>query len=220
MKNLIMIGVASSLLAACSSNKVAVMDTAPPYSGVDKKVYDYKTKLANEQVDKMPEWYTKIPEDEESIYAVGTAVSPDLQLSNDIAILLAKRTLADRINGELRSQTKSFVSKIGTDANASVLNEIETVTKNLIADVDVAGYRVKESDVVVNGTQYRVYVLLEYSSAEATKILMNRLKREKQLLSKISALNAFKELDAQVTEKKNSDAEKLDKIVDTLTTEG
>lgn len=220
MKNLIMIGVASSLLAACSSNKVAVMDTAPPYSGVDKKVYDYKTKLANEQVDKMPEWYTKIPEDEESIYAVGTAVSPDLQLSNDIAILLAKRTLADRINGELRSQTKSFMSKIGTDANSSVLNEIETVTSNLIADVDVAGYKVKESKVVVNGTEYRMYVLLEYSSAEATKILMNRLKREKQLLSKISAMNAFKELDEKVSDKKTSDAEELETIVNTLTTEG
>ena len=220
MKNLIMIGVASSLLAACSSNKVAVMDTAPPYSGVDKKVYDSKTKLANEQVDKMPEWYTKIPEDEESIYAVGTAVSPDLQLSNDIAILLAKRTLADRINGELRSQTKSFMSKIGTDANSSVLNEIETVTSNLIADVDVAGYRVKESEVVVNGTEYRMYVLLEYSSAEATKILMNRLKREKQLLSKISALNAFKELDNKVNEKESDDQKKLETIVDTITTEG
>ena len=143
-------------------------------------------------------------------------MSPDLQLSNDIAILLAKRTLADRINGELRSQTKSFVSKIGTDANASVLNEIETVTKNLIADVDVAGYRVKESDVVVNGTQYRVYVLLEYSSAEATKILMNRLKREKQLLSKISALNAFKELDEQVNQKKDEEKNELDTIINSI----
>ena len=141
-------------------------------------------------------------------------------MSNDVAILLAKRTLADRINGELRSQTKSFVSKIGTDANSSVLNEIETVTSNLIADVDVAGYRVKESDVVVNGTEYRVYVLLEYSSAEASKILMNRLKREKQLLSKISAMNAFKELDEKVSNKKTSDAEELETIVDTLTTEG
>ena len=168
----------------------------------------------------MPEWYTKIPEDEESIYAVGTAVSPDLQLSNDIAILLAKRTLADRINGELRSQTKSFMSKIGTDANSSVLNEIETVTSNLIADVDVAGYRVKESEVVVNGTEYRMYVLLEYSSAEATKILMNRLKREKQLLSKISALNAFKELDNKVNEKNESEQKELETIVDTITTEG
>ena len=220
MKNVIMIGAMASLLAACSSNKVAVMDSTPPHSGVDQEVYNYKTKLANEQVKKMPEWYTKIPEDEESIYAVGTAVSPDLQLSNDIAILLAKRTLADRINGELRSQTKSFMSKIGTDANSSVLNEIETVTSNLIADVDVAGYRVKESEVVVNGTEYRMYVLLEYSSAEATKILMNRLKREKQLLSKISALNAFKELDNKVNEKESDDQKKLETIVDTITTEG
>lgn len=217
MKNLIMIGVMSTVLAACSSTKnVAVMDSPPPHSGVDKEVYEYKSKLANQQVKAMPEWYTKIPENEEAIFAVGTAVSPDLQLSNDIAILLAKRTLADRINGELRSQTKSFVSKIGTDANASVLNEIETVTKNLIADVDVAGYRVKESDVVVNGTQYRVYVLLEYSSAEATKILMNRLKREKQLLSKISALNAFKELDEQVNQKKDEEKDELDTIINSI----
>ena len=216
MKNVVMIGMVSSLLAACSSNKVAVMDNPPPYSGVEKEVYEYKTKLANQQVEAMPDWYTKMPEDDEAIYAVGTAVSPDLQLSNDIAILTAKRTLADRINGELRSQTKSFVSKIGTDANSSVLNEIETVTSNLIADVDVAGYRVKESDVVVNGTEYRVYVLLEYSSVEATKILMNRLKREKQLLSKISALKAFKELDEKVESKNQENADELAAIVESV----
>ena len=216
MKNVVMIGMVGSLLAACSSNKVAVMDNPPPYSGVEKEVYEYKTKLANQQVEAMPDWYTKMPDDDEAIYAVGTAVSPDLQLSNDIAILTAKRTLADRINGELRSQTKSFVSKIGTDANSSVLNEIETVTSNLIADVDVAGYRVKESDVVVNGTEYRVYVLLEYSSAEATKILMNRLKREKQLLSKISALKAFKELDEKVESKNQENADELAAIVESV----
>ena len=214
MKNLIMIGVASSLLAACSSNKVAVMDTAPPYSGVDKKVYDYKTKLANEQVDKMPEWYTKIPEDEESIYAVGTAVSPDLQLSNDIAILSAKTTLADRINGRLNSITKSFMTKVGsTDADASVINEISTATKNIIADVDVAGYKVKESKIVSNGIQYRVYVLLEYSDEEAQKILLNRLKKDKMLLSKLKANEAFKELDKSVNNSKTDEAKKLDKLI-------
>ena len=65
-----------------------------------------------------------------------------------------------------------------------------------------------------------MYVLLEYSSAEATKILMNRLKREKQLLSKISALNAFKELDNKVNEKNESEQKELETIVDTITTEG
>ena len=56
--------------------------------------------------------------------------------------------------------------------------------------------------------------------AEATKILMNRLKREKQLLSKISALNAFKELDNKVNEKNESEQKELETIVDTITTEG
>ena len=61
-----------------------------------------------------------------------------------------------------------------------------------------------------------MYVLLEYSSAEATKILMNRLKREKQLLSKISALNAFKELDDKVKEKESDDQKELDTIVNSI----
>ena len=36
------------------------------------------------------------------------------------------------------------MTKVGsTDADASVINEISTATKNIIADVDVAGYKVK-----------------------------------------------------------------------------
>jgi len=40
------------------------------------------------------------------------------------------------------------------------------------------------------------------------------------LLSKISALNAFKELDNKVNEKESDDQKKLETIVDTITTEG
>ena len=45
---------------------------------------------------------------------------------------------------------------------------------------------------------------------------MNRLKREKQLLSKISALNAFKELDDKVKEKESDDQKELDTIVNSI----
>ena len=70
-------------------------------------------------------------------------------------MLNAKTTLADRINGRVRSQTKTFIAKIGSEeTDTSVLSEVET-TKNIIADVDVAGYKVSESSVVANGTQYR-----------------------------------------------------------------
>ena len=141
-------------------------------------------------------------------------LSPELQLSNDIAILSAKTTLADRINGRLNSITKSFMTKVGsTDADASVINEISTATKNIIADVDVAGYKVKESKIVSNGIQYRVYVLLEYSDEEAQKILLNRLKKDKMLMSKIKANEAFKELDKSVNNSKTEEAKKLDKLI-------
>ena len=88
----------------------------------------------------------KPPTSETAIYSVGTAVTPDLQLTVDIAVLNAKTTLADRINGKVRSQTKSFIAKIGSEeTDTSILSEVEKATKNIIADVDVAGYKVSES---------------------------------------------------------------------------
>ena len=115
---------------------------------------------------------------------------------------------------KLNSITKSFMTKVGsTDADASVINEISTSTKNIIADVDVAGYNVQESKVVSNGTQYRVYVLLEYSDENAQKILLNRLKKDKMLMSKIKSNEAFKELDESVKNNKEAEIKKLDKII-------
>ena len=95
----------------------------------------------------------------------------------------------------MNSVTKSFVTKVGsTDADASIINEIQTATKNIIADVDVVGYRVSESKVVSNGTQYRVYVLLEYTDENAQKILLNRLKKDRMLVTKLKANEASKNL--------------------------
>ena len=92
------------------------------------------------------------------------------------------------------------MTKVGSsDMDASVINEISTATKNIVADVDVAGYKVKESKVVSNGIQYRVYVLLEYSDEEAQKILLNRLKKDKMLMSKIKANEALKNLKKKLT---------------------
>ena len=217
LKQVVTIGAMGVLMSACSIfNKTTDnIDTAKvitPFAV--KKAYQHKAKIVEEQVVKVPDWYTKMPDNEDAIYAVGTAISPALQLSNDIAILSAKTTLADRINGRLNSVTKSFMTKVGsTDADASVINEIQTATKNIIADVDVAGYKVKESKIVSNGIQYRVYVLLEYSDEEAQKILLNRLKKDKMLLSKLKANEAFKELDKSVNNSKTDEAKKLDKLI-------
>ena len=205
-------------LGACSTNKVVeVMNTVPPNSIADAEVYQYKTKAVTEQIEVMPDWFKKMPDSDTAIYSTGTAATTDLQLSVDLAVLNAKTTLADRINGRVRSQTKSFVAKIGNEETASVLSEVEKATKNIIADVDVAGYKVSETEVVTNGPKYRAYVLLEYSDKEANKIIMNRLRKDRMLVSKIKSTKAWQELDDVVSEVENKDAVKSENNLKVLT---
>ena len=154
----------------------------------------------------IPDWFKELPEDEKMIYSSGTAIAPDLQLSVDIATMNAKTVLADRINGKLDSMTKQFIAKTGTtDLDSQVLNELERVSKNVIASVDVAGYKIKDMEVYPAGTQYRSFVLLEYSDEEAIKILMNRMRKDRAVYAKLRSKNAFQELERSVDKSLDQD---------------
>ena len=195
-------------LSACQTNKESI--TANPQ-------IVYQTNTVSKQIEQIPEWYLNIPSADDTIYSSGSARAPDLQLAVDIAIMNAKTTLADRINGKLDSMTKSFVAKIGSnDLDTSVLNEIEKVSKNVIASVDVAGYIIDKSDVTQEGTQYRAYVLLAYNNEEATKVLMNRMKRDKMIYSRIRSTEAWKELEDEVNKSKDEDEAKSMENVERL----
>ena len=195
-------------LSACQTNKESI--TANPQ-------IVYQTNTVSQQIEQIPEWYLNIPSADDTIYSSGSARAPDLQLAVDIAIMNAKTTLADRINGKLDSMTKSFVAKIGSDdLDTSVLNEIEKTSKNVIASVDVAGYVVDQSDITQEGTQYRAYVLLAYNSEEATKIMMNRMKRDRMIYSRIRSTEAWKELENEVNKSKEEDEAKSMENVERL----
>lgn len=218
MKNYIIIGLCALALTGCQTTKqkqakvvitpeVKKVVVIPPEIPIDPKSWKYKAAKVKDQVFKIPKWYLVPPVKDNAIYSVGTAVTSDLQLSTDMAILSAKTTLADRINGKLSSQTKKFVAQIGTEeVDKSVLTELETVTKNIIANVDVAGYRVSDMVIHADGLNYRVFTLLEYSDKEANKILLNRLKKDKMLFSKIKASKAFNELEENIKAQEEYDA--------------
>jgi hypothetical protein len=190
-------------LGACSN-------TVPPNSMMSQKEFEYRSKQVETQISNMPKWYTDIPKEEDAVYAVGTAKTPDLQLAVDIAVLSAKTTLADRVDSRIRSQLKTFKSKLGTtDFDSNVAEEFEQVTKNLIADADVAGYTVKENVIVQNGTQYRAYVLLEYKNEVANKVIMTRLAKNNVLLSKLKATKAWEDLDIAVEKQVQSEVDTL-----------
>ena len=195
-------------LGACAKNP-------DPSKMVNTPMVKYKTAKVKAAVSQVPSWFEKLPNKDNIIYSVGSSSSPDLQLSVDLATLNAKYTLADRINGKLDGMMKSFMSRLGqdNDVTASTITEVDKVVKNVIASVDVAGYNPTKVKVYPNGTQYRAFVLLEYSDKEARKIIMNRLMKDRMVYSKIKSTNAFKELEKEVTKsKKEEDAKSLPTI--------
>ena len=167
---------------------------------------EHKEKKVNQTIVEVPKWYKKLPNKKDIIFTAGAATAPDLQLSVDIATMNAKTVLADRINGKLDSMTKQFIAKTGTtDLDSQVLNELERVSKNVIASVDVAGYKIKDMEVYPAGTQYRSFVLLEYSDEEAIKILMNRMRKDRAVYAKLRSKNAFQELERSVDKSLDQD---------------
>jgi hypothetical protein len=197
---------------------VAACDKTPPDIAMSQHMFKYQVAQVEKQIDEMPEWYTAIPKEDGAVYAVGTSQTPDLQLAVDIAVLSAKTTLADRVNSRLRSQMKIFKAKLGsTDFDSTVQNEFEQVTRNIIADADVAGYTIKESKIVPNGTQYRAYVLLEYKDAVANRVIKTRLMSNEGLYTKLRATVAFKELDNAVEAQKKQEADAAKEAIDVIT---
>ena len=201
---------AVALLSACGANN--------PKSVVDTPEIRYQTAKVERAVSIVPDWYKKMPEKKGSIFTVGTATAPDLQLAVDIATLNGKVVLADRINGKLKAMTKSWIAKFGqSDVDARVMTEIEKVAKNVSANVDVAGYNPVKTDVTTAGTQYRAFVLLEYSDKEAQKIIFNRLRKDRLVYSRIRSTKAWEELEEQVNKVEEKDEvqslQNLEKII-------
>lgn len=179
------------------------------------KRFEYNQEQVEETTDNIPKWFLDLPIKEGFTYAVGTAETPDLQLAVDIAVLNAKTTLADSMNSRVRSQTKNFISKLGSDdVDASVVSEVEKATRNLVLDADVSGWQQKELDVQSSGPQYRVYVLLEYSDVRASTFLHDRIKKDEALFTKIKSTKAFEELDEAVREQNELELEKLKILAD------
>ena len=175
---------------------------------------DYKIKKVETAISQIPKWYLEIPKDKENVYSTGTATAPDLQLAVDIATMNAKTTLADRSNGRLDAMIKTFNAKVGQDdLDSEVLTEVEKVSKNLIAEVDVAGYVPTTVKVYPSGTQFRAFVLLTYSEKEARKVIVNRMRKNRLAYSKLKATDAWKELEDEVEKFKNEELENVKKPI-------
>ena len=157
-----------------------------------------KKEIAEGTIEEQPKWFKKIPKSKKILYAKGTAISGDMQLSIDKATIAAKRSLADKLDSYISSKTKMFAKESGIDELSSIYSELEQVTINTIKEAHIVGFKEYKSETVVFGSKYRTYYVLEYPFGKANKILLSQIKNNALLEGSVQASTAYKELEKEI----------------------
>mgnify|MGYP001216434341 FL=1 len=147
------------------------------------KVYKVKEEADVEDgriLNKVPQWFVDAQVEkglitnrdaENFIYGVGSGESPDLQMAIDKAILIAKASLADQLEGELNKRADYFVTENGKEGNKKVVSKIEQTIVNIIKETKVQGYEEWHKAVFETPQNtYRVYIGLKYGVGDANRL--------------------------------------------------
>lgn len=190
---------AASLLMACSSPKPGTPEAA---AASEREAKEKAVKAVSKSIDDAPDWYTTPPVEANAIYATGSALSSDMQMALDSAGMAAKREMAGQLSNRLSSKMKEFVSEGGGANDSAYLRESEFVTKNVIAEVNLAGSRREKSKVVQQGEKYRAYVLLRYPIGEANKVLVDQIRKSSQVDARVRSSKAFQDLEREIEQQR------------------
>ena len=175
MIKIILIALLAITLTNCSKTLTGKADK--------DKVYKVKEEANVEDgriLNKVPQWFVDAQVEkglitnrdaENFIYGVGSGESPDLQMAIDKAILIAKASLADQLEGELNKRANYFVTENGKEGNKKVVSKIDQTIVNVIKETKVQGYEEWHKAVfeTPQGT-YRVYIGLKYGVGDANRL--------------------------------------------------
>ena len=157
-----------------------------------------KTEIAKEAIKETPKWFKKLPKSKKFLYAKGTAVSGDMQLSMDKATMVAKRSLAEKLDSTISSKTKTFAKEVGMGELTELYSELEQVTINSVKEANIVGFKEYKIKTIAVGSQYRTYYVLEYPLGSANKILISQIKNNALLEGSLQASKAYKELEKEI----------------------
>ena len=175
MIKIILIALLALTLTNCSKTLTGKADKDKVYKVKEEaKVDDGRI------LNKVPQWFVDAQVEkglitnrdaENFIYGVGSGESPDLQMAVDKAILIAKASLADQLEGELNKRADYFVTENGKEGNKKVVSKIEQTIVNIIRETKVQGYEEWHKAVFETPQNtYRVYIGLKYGVGDANRL--------------------------------------------------
>ena len=177
--------------------------TEDKYLAALKKQFEEAKKIKKEEEQKIkeaiPEWYVDMPIGTELLmYARGTAISNDLQFSEDKAINSALLAVARKLQNNLTSKNKQMIKEAGLNEDLTLKTNIERASTLVIKNVVVSGYKVVKTKMAprANGG-YRTYVLVEYPVSLVYKNYLEEVNKGTNIVTKLTSLKntqAYKDL--------------------------
>ena len=168
-----------------------------------KKQFEEIKKLKEEEEKKireaMPDWYENMPVGTELImYARGTAISNDLQFSEDKAVNAALLALAKQMRNKLDAKNKQMIKEAGINEDLTMKTNIERASNIVIKNVSISGYKIVKTKMAprANGG-YRTYILVEYPISLTYKNYLDEINKGNNVTTKLATLKnttAYKEL--------------------------
>ena len=182
---------------------VPVPGTPESAAAIIAKKEEEEAEIVETTANNFPDWCLNLPTSDFALYACGTGLSSNLNMSRTRANLDAKRQLADQIDSQISSRMEDFLQSIGTGENEQIKQKSEIITKNVTVEAKLAGYKQKKTEVQNIGSKFQIYVLLEYPIGTANQILINQIKQDENLSTQDAADAALEELEAEINKKKN-----------------
>lgn len=153
-----------------------------------------------------PDWYTEPHESKDGVlFTTGTAKSTDMALARDKALLNAHSQLADQIH----ALVSSLINKQTIESNSEMsIDNVDQIVRKVVAEANMAGYKVIETEVYPEGKYYRFYAMISFP-IEQTLIMSKQAEK-----NKVTAA-AQARLDKQVDDLDN-EVERINNVLSTM----
>ena len=149
-----------------------------------------KLPVENTDAKQVPAWYLDHADTgsegwlwnkEGMFYAVGSDVSPDMEMSYKKALIKAKTKIVDRVVGEVNNKTSYKLDETGNAERTVGRVEAQELIVNIISDTSLRTYAVEKKLTLYNPeiNNYRSFILVKISKTDMDAIL-KKYEQDKQ----------------------------------------
>ena len=153
----------------------------------------------------IPDWYISMPPSSEIImYARGSAISADLDNSEQRAVENALIKLSTQMQNRISNKTNLVIKEAGVDADLTLKTEMQRISSVVVKNATIRGYKVyKTKMAALSNGKYRTFVVIEFPVSLAYKNFIAEIDNNvsvKAEVNKLKNTDAFKELEQYVAE--------------------